>query len=276
VIGMRVGAIRVYPVKSMAGVSVERADVELAGLRHDRRWMVVDGHGENITARTHSAMLSVAARVDADGELTLDADGRPPLCVPLPRDGSTVAVTLSRVPWATAAGGEADAWVSAVLGQPARLVWLDDPARRGVGFSHGGRPGDPLSLADAGPLLLTTTASLNQLADWIAAQGDAEAQQVLPLSALRFRPSVVVDGDIEPFAEDRWQRVQIGDVEYRFAEHCDRCVLTTIDPQTLSRGKEPIRTLSRHRHWDGAVWFGVRLIPMGTGQISLGDPVTAW
>jgi uncharacterized protein YcbX len=271
---MRVGAITVYPVKSMRGSAVDRSDVELAGLRHDRRWMVVDAEGENITARTHPVMLSIAPHVDAEGSLTLDADGRPPLRLRAPTDGPQVDVTLSRVPWATGAGDEADAWISAVLGEPARLVWLDDPMRRGVGFSHGGRPGDPLSLADAGPLLLTTVASLNQLAEWIAAEDDAEARQVLPLSGVRFRPSVVVEGDVEPFAEDRWERVQIGDIEYRFAEHCDRCVMTTIDPETRVQGKEPIRTLSKYRRWEGAVWFGVRLIPMRTGQVSLGDPVT--
>ena len=40
-------------------------------------------------------------------------------------------------------------------------------------------------------------------------------------------------------------------------------------------GKEPIRTLARHRRHDGAVWFGIRLVPMSTGTIRLGDRVTA-
>jgi uncharacterized protein YcbX len=270
---MRVASIAVYPVKSMGGVSVPAADVELAGLRHDRRWMVVDADGANITARTHPVMLSISARPDADGGLRLDAPGRSSLHVAPPNGEPDVDVLLSRLTSAVGAGAEADAWVSAVLGEPVRLVWLDDPARRPVGLSHGGRPGDPLSLADAGPLLLTTTASLLQLDDWIAAAGDDSA--VLPLSMMRFRPSVVVDGDIEPFVEDRWQLVQIGDVSYRFGEHCDRCVMTTIDPVTLAGGKEPIRTLAKHRRWDGSVWFGVRLIPTNTGRLSVGDEVTA-
>jgi len=69
--------------------------------------------------------------------------------------------------------------------------------------------------------------------------------------------------------------VRIGEVPFRAVKLCDRCVLTTIDPDTLAKGKEPIRTLSRHRRWDGKVWFAVNLIPDGTGTIRVGDPVTA-
>ena len=92
----------------------------------------------------------------------------------------------------------------------------------------------------------------------------------------RFRPSIVVDGE-EPFAEDSWRRVRIGGTTYRFGEHCDRCVLTTIDPTSLETGREPIRTLARHRAWDGATWFGIRLIPElapgATAEVAVGDEV---
>jgi hypothetical protein len=51
--------------------------------------------------------------------------------------------------------------------------------------------------------------------------------------------------------------------------------MTTINVDTLRSSKEPIRTLARHRRWDGAVWFGARLIPTGEGTVRVGDPVTA-
>ncbi|MFC7583468.1 MOSC domain-containing protein [Nonomuraea antimicrobica] len=84
---------------------------------------------------------------------------------------------------------------------------------------------------------------------------------------------MVVAGAGEPFAEDGWQRVRIGEVDFRVAKGCDRCVLTTVDTTTYRKGKEPIRTLSRHRKRDGKVWFGVNLIPDGPGRIAQGDPV---
>jgi uncharacterized protein YcbX len=268
---MRVSSVTVYPVKSGRGLDLSNAAVELAGLRHDRRWMVIAMSGEPVTARTHSRMFTIAAEPADDGSIRLTAPGQPPLQIPTPPGHPDVEVQLSRLSRAVGAGQAADAWLSAVLELPVRLVWLDDPARRPVGTNHGGQPGDPLSLADAGPLLLATTASLRQLKEWIAQEPEPSDQG---MSLARFRPNVVVDGDdLEAFAEDRWQRVRIGSLEYRFGECCDRCVMTTIDPDTLSGGKEPIRTLARHRRWDGKVWFGVRLIPLQTGQISVGDPV---
>ena len=122
---------------------------------------------------------------------------------------------------------------------------------------------------------LTATASLRQLNDWIVDETALrdEPRPVSPLPMRRFRPSVVVDTEI-PFEEDRWTRLRIGTVAFRVVKRCDRCVLTTIDPDTLESGKEPIRTLARHRRSDGKVWFGVNLVPDGVGTISVGDDVT--
>ena len=95
---------------------------------------------------------------------------------------------------------------------------------------------------------------------------------------LRFRPNVVIDGDPgEPFAEDAWPFVDLGDVRFRVTAICDRCVMTTVDPVTLARGKEPIRTLAKHRKWDGKTWFGILLVPVlepgSAGVIAVGDAV---
>ena len=138
---------------------------------------------------------------------------------------------------------------------------------RRMSGAHGGLDGDTLSLADAGPLLMTSEASLARLQEWVDA-ADAPTE----LEMVRFRPNVVIDGD-EAFAEDGWPTVRIGDLELRTAEPCDRCVMTTIHPTTLATGPEPIRTLSRTRKWDGKTWFGTRLVPLGEGEIRVGDEV---
>jgi uncharacterized protein YcbX len=91
----------------------------------------------------------------------------------------------------------------------------------------------------------------------------------------RFRPSLVVDGDLEPFAEDGWGRLVVGEVELRFADRCGRCVMTTIDPETQVVGREPLASLARHRRSDGEVWFGIQMVPVRTGRITVGDRVRA-
>ena len=90
---------------------------------------------------------------------------------------------------------------------------------------------------------------------------------------MRFRPNVVIDGSTS-FAEDGWRRLRIGAATFRAVKGCDRCVMTMTDPDTARRSKEPIATLARHRHWDGATWFGMNLIPDTPGvTIHVGDEV---
>ncbi len=260
--------LRVYPVKSFAGNDVGSARVLPWGLEDDRRWGVVDPQGEPITAREVNGLLGLTADVRADGGLLL-SDGRTdPLRVDVPVDADPVAVGHSRQGEAVPAGAAADTWITARIGRDARLVWQPDPRARSVNPKHGGRPGDHLSLADAGPLLLTSEASLARLNGWIHDE---------LLDMVRFRPNVVIDGEL-PFAEDEWSSVRLGGVRFRVAARCDRCVMTTIDPATLARGKEPIRTLAKHRRSGGKTYFGVRIVPELDGEeavLSVGDAVVA-
>jgi hypothetical protein len=53
-----------------------------------------------------------------------------------------------------------------------RLVWQDDPTVREIAEDRGGIRGEHLSLADAGPLLLASEASMAQVNVWIRAEGD--------------------------------------------------------------------------------------------------------
>jgi uncharacterized protein YcbX len=261
-------------VKSLAGVEVAAAGVEPWGLRGDRRWMVVDRWGDVVTARERHSLLSLRATPDDDGGLTLHADGAPSQHVDPPSGPADVYVRLSRIDRATSAGADADAWLSSVLGAPVRLVWLDDPRRRPVSPHHGGEDGDPLTFADAGPLLLTNAASSRQLDEWVAEQAQRRGESSQPpLDMVRFRPNVVVDGELPPFDEDGWRSVRLGAITYRVAEPCDRCVMTTLDPATAQGGKEPIRTMARYRQWEGKTWFGMRLIPTSVGVLAVGDEV---
>lgn len=267
---MQVTRVRVYPVKSFAGNDVRSAVVEPWGLVGDRRWGVVDAaSGEPVTARERNAMLALHAETLADGGVLLSGGGGDPLRVDPPTSAEPIAVGHSRQGTALPAGDEADAWLGARIGAGVRLVWQPDPRVRSVNPKHGGLPGERVSLADVGPLLLTSETSLAQLDAWTDEGTPA-------LDMLRFRPSVVIDGD-EPFAEDAWSSVELGQVRFRVSGVCDRCVMTTIDPVTLARGKEPIRTLSKHRKWDGKTWFGIWLVPVldasSSDVIAVGDEV---
>jgi uncharacterized protein YcbX len=178
---------------------------------------------------------------------------------------------MSRIDDLTLADPDAGAWLSERAGRPLRIAYQHDRTARSVAVMHGGHPGDTMMLQDAGPVLMISEASVRQLREWVGPGWVEHAEAIQ-----RFRPNVVIDGDV-PFAEDDWDRIRLGDTWFRVAAACDRCVMTTIDLSTLTTTAEPIRTLARHRAWDGNTWFGVLLIPQLDGdavsQVIVGDLV---
>jgi uncharacterized protein len=270
VVTLTLTGLRRYVIKSCGGADLSTAVVEPWGLAGDRRWMVVDADGEPVTARERPRMVLVSACPAPDGGITVSAPGMAPLCIPRPATATVAVSVWGSVPMRAGCAGEAAAdWFSAVTGIPSRLVYLADPGQRHPNPRFA-RPADTVAFADAYPMLLTSQDSLAALNCMIGGGPNAAEG---PLVMERFRPSLVVTG-AAPWAEDGWRRLQVGAATFRAVKGCDRCVLTTVDPQTAARGKEPIATLARHRRWDGKTWFGMNLIPDSPGAvISIGDPV---
>ena len=249
-----------YPVKSCRREPLRSAVVERWGLAGDRRWMLVDETGTTLTARESPRLLLVVPQLTEDG-LELTAPGLPPLRVPRPDGHALVDVNVWGDPFQAApTSDEVAAWFGEVTGRPTRLVYLDDPSRRGTDPDRS-LPGDVVSFADGYPVLLASEESLAALNGWIA-DGPRAAEGPLPMR--RFRPNLVVAG-APAWAEDAWRRVRIGTTTFRAVKACDRCVLTMIDPETALKTKEPLFSLARYRKWDHKTWFAVNLIPDNPG-----------
>ena len=266
---MRATSLHVYPVKGCHRVDLVDAEVQPWGLSGDRRWMPVDAGGKVVSQREEPRLALVRPSI-VDNGLVLAAPGMPEVKVPAIA-GRQVDVDIwgYRLP-ASPAGADVDGWFAEYLGYPLRLVWLDDPTRRVVNQKYGA-PGDRVSFADGYPLLLANAASLDELNDWIAG-GDHPQEGPLPMT--RFRPNVVVEG-APAWAEDGWlgRRIRIGEVVFRAAKPSDRCVMTTQDQETGAKGREPLRTLAKHREVNQLLLFGTNLIPDGTGTLHIGDRV---
>jgi uncharacterized protein len=252
----------VYPIKSCGGISLKRADLVATGLRHDRRWMLVDGAGGFVSQRRHPRMALVSTRLTPEG-LIVSAPGMPDLEVPLEgEDGERVDVEV----WGdrqrgAAVSEEADRWFSGFLDVPRRLVRKPDDDVRPVGSVYA-REGDQTSFADAFSLLVISEASLEDL--------NGRLERPVPMN--RFRPNLVVRG-CGPYAEDGWGEARIGGAAFRVAEPCSRCAVTTVDQKTGRRSKEPLRTLATYRRSGGEIWFGRNLIHTSLGAVRIGDPV---
>ena len=72
---MRISALWRYPVKSMAGEPLARAELLPDGIAGDRGVQVLDARGKVVTARTHPRLLGHRGTLDSSGEPLVD--GRP-------------------------------------------------------------------------------------------------------------------------------------------------------------------------------------------------------
>ena len=229
--------------------------------------MLVDGKGRFISQREESRLALVSAAPDGEG-VCLSAPGRPDLRLQPPVTPSLITVSVWRdAAPAAPAGAEADAWLKAALGFPCRLVFMAEPGDARPVDPQFGAAEDRVSFADGYPLLVANAASLRDLALW--------AEMPL-LSMDRFRPNLVVEG-ADPWAEDGWREIRVGQALFAAVKPCARCVVTTIDPATAVRDAqdEPLRTLLRFRRdARGQPIFGQNLIPRGGDMVRVGDPVT--
>lgn len=262
---MHVSALAVYPIKSCTGIDVTSWPVDERGLRHDRSFMVVDRDGTFLTQREYPALALVHPEI-VDANLVVHAPGLPPVTVDLTATGAaTTEVTVWEFSGAAVdAGDEAAALFSDHLGTGVRLVAMPADLPREADPDYAG-PGHPVGFADGFPLLLTNEASLADL--------NARMPRALPMR--RFRPNIVVTG-APAYAEDDWTTIRAGAIDLDVVKACARCTITTVDPATGTRdGGEPLRTLGTYRRGERGVLFGQNAVPLTTGVISVGDPVTA-
>ncbi|MCW5669921.1 MAG: MOSC N-terminal beta barrel domain-containing protein [Hydrogenophaga sp.] len=268
----------VYPVKSCAGISLTEAELTDTGLLYDRAWMVVDSDGEFVTQRElpRMALIQTAFKM---GQLVLRAPGMLALHLALDAAEGPLKVRV----WddevqAYDMGDLAAQWFSDFLGQPLRLARFDPEVRRVCSLKWTGGREAVTQFADGFSLLVTSTASLDELNTRLGAAGHA------PVGILRFRPNVVLAG-VEAHDEDRVGALRIDTGHGASAliepvKPCGRCPIPNIDPATATSSPEVSDTLQGYRQdprLDGAITFGMNAIVLeGDGQmLRVGQPVSA-
>lgn len=260
----RVTDIFYYPIKSCRGVAASRVEVGERGVKFDRNWVVANQDGKAITQREISSMALIEAVVGEGGELVLSAPERDSIKV-LP-DGDT-ATTVDV--WGNQCGGvdqgdEVAGWLSSFLGTPCRLVRVADDNNREC----------QASLPDGSPVKLTFVDGVSFLVISRESLDDLNNRLAQPVSMNRFRPNIVISG-LGAFEEDECDQLKIGNITLFRVQRCERCVITTIDPETAQKGVEPLKTLNSYRNVDKAVVFGTYFLHSGPGEVSVDDEVIA-
>lgn len=256
----RIARLFVYPVKSCAGVELREAVVTETGLDLDRAWMVVDAEGNFVTQRELPRMALVKPQIRLT-EVVLRAPGMLALHLSIDTVEEPVRARL----WddevaAYDMGAIAAQWFTDFLGRPLRLVRFDPEQQRLSDRKWTGEDEAPNQFSDGYPVLVASTASLDQLNGKLAAKGHA------PVGIERFRPNIVIEG-VEAHDEDRMDVVEIatpeGAVRLRMVKPCGRCPIPNVDPATAQVDPVVTDTLQGYRRsavLDGKVTFAMNAI----------------
>lgn len=270
----RLASIGVHPIKSLAGLSPQQWWFGPRGPSLDRHWMLIDENGRFVSlrelpalARFHPMIVDSSSETSPTREIPenrlprirIEHDGSSFEFEPR-RDGDSRSAVLWKADRVVVDEGEPAAiWFSSRLDRPVRLVRHQpelDPWTQSEPEAEGATTG----LSDGYPVLVVTRATI--------------AAAVGPLmSEHRFRANLLIDGALAG-AEDRWQRIRIGDLELELVKPCVRCVATTVDPETGERsGTAPLSTLARTRLWKGRPVMGWNTLVRNPGSVEVGDRV---
>lgn len=275
--------IHLYPIKSCGAINLNEAKVESLGLALDRRWMLVDQQGIFLSQRAFPLMASIRLNLASESELIVRAPGMAPLVLPtaVPIKAPRLAVTV----WGTAlealdCGVFFHDWFSSYLGTDARLVCFDPEVVRQCSLRW--TDGHPVmtQFSDGFPLLITSTASLDDL----NARMQRKGAPAIPMN--RFRPNLILSG-LPAYEEDYVDTLTLGEpgreIVLRLVKPCTRCSMPGIDQHSGLRDvqwpHEPLDTLTTYRadaRVDGVTFGQNAIVITGVGNVlRLGMPVQA-
>lgn len=234
----------IMPLKSAAPVAVTEGSIYLGryGLRYDHYWMVAnEDDGVFCSQRESPKMALIGCRLlQENGSLEIQVPGAPSMLLPLiggdgPRCFVSVHGTKMIAMDQGAYAPDLAPAISDLLDKRVRVVRVAPEDERRT------KTGRDIAFQDGWQVLGASMASLDAVNGWLREEGHPG-----PVDMRRFRPQLIFDG-CEPFAEDRWREIWIGRSLFRGEEHCYRCPIPDVNPDTGGRGKGVAKVLLDHR-----------------------------
>ncbi|RKN78700.1 MOSC domain-containing protein [Ulvibacterium marinum] len=253
-----------YPVKSMRGNSLEKAFVTAYGLDKDRTVAVIDADNKIVTGREYPRLLSIESRIDNLQLKVSIASDTYSFSLPNEQDEMVEIKLFRNTVSGILLNSETSSLVSKFLDGNFRMIYMGKNFRP-ISPKHGGREGEHMAYADSAPVHLLNLETLKHLNSELSDK----------VSVRNFRPNIVIDG-YQAFEENTWDMIQINECMFRVQEKTQRCVFTTIDPDTLDKNEqlEPLATIAKTGLARGlGPAFGINLVPITEGFIAQGDIV---
>jgi uncharacterized protein len=259
---MRIDAIYISPVKSLALRRLDRAHLGPDGIPEDRRFFLIDAADKVFTQREFGALVQVRAeyhrspdRLRIEFPDGTSAEGEPATGAPVEGNfyGHPLRGELAPGPW--------DAAFSGFAGQPVRLA-------RATGTAF-----------DTLPISICSAASVGEIrrhADAGAAVDERRHDSAV-IDERRFRPNLYITG-VDAHGEDAWvgRRIRIGaDAVVRVRMRDPRCVITTHSPDTGETDINTLKIIAAYRtDQPKEVNFGVYGTVEHEGDVAVGDAIT--
>nr|XP_023024697.1 mitochondrial amidoxime-reducing component 1-like [Leptinotarsa decemlineata] len=295
----KVKKMSIFPMKSGRRMEVQQAECTKRGLMEceksdktfrlrDRAFVVYQEKTmESKTGRNHNKMVLVEVKALDESSVVFEAPGIMSLTLQVPCRSKNSEVFVKffqdEPVFMIDCGAEAAKWISNYLLQedfglrlgyndgshqrvliPKFLKELDDYNHRGISRNSAGLNSDLTAV------MMMTQASVD----------DVNRRMFSPhVPAESYRPNLLMDDpNLEPFEEDNWEWIKVGDVIMKNVSECGRCIMTTIDMETGMRrsDREPLKTMEKYRISKGPVKdpvMGIMLEVFRTGKISVGDTV---
>lgn len=249
----------IYPIKSLAGISVQSAKAEEMGFENDRRWMLIDEENQFMTQREHPNLSQFYPKIkecqieisfqESVHEFFIEEKLDEPVFLKV-WDDETLVFEVNKA---------TSQWFSEALGFTCKLVKI---LNKGDRKHNSTRLNQILnvSLADGYPYLLIGSESFNFLNEKLEEK----------ITITRFRPNIVISSQL-PHEEDSFSTFEIGNVKFKNAKPCGRCIMINNNPETGIVSKEPLKTLSTYRNTENNVLFGTNIFCLNEGVIAVGD-----
>lgn len=284
----------IYPIKSCRGIELHSAICTVMGLQsgplRDRVFMLINEEGEFVTARQEHTMLLITPSLQGNDTLIIEAPEMSPLAINLEKFKDKKQYDTKDLRHCTVWGQPVDGWdcgdeiaewFQKFLGKPNyRLVHHNERVRPKYAkerekYQALMKCGDAAAYADLTPYMLMTESSVEDVNSRI----DTKA------GMRNFRPNIVLR-NTKPYAEDNWANIKIGETaEFRHVKPCQRCLLTTYDPETAIKvSDDPLKTLRKYRKTQDPIFkqyvgesalLGIGLCVDFEGEIHTGDKVYA-
>ncbi|CAA7056729.1 unnamed protein product [Microthlaspi erraticum] len=264
-------SVTIYPIKSCAGFSVNRWPLCRTGLLHDREWMIQGLTGETLTQKKVPEMSLISTFIDLEeGLLSVESSRcKDKLHIRIKSNSynsnSDEFDSHANILETHNEETRINHWFTNAIGRQCKLLRYSSSTSKHC-LNRNKSPGlcreleSNINFANEAQFLLISEESVADLNRRLEAKNEDCNRAHENLDPYRFRPNLVISGG-EPYAEDEWKTLKIGDSHFTSLGGCNRCQMINISNVTgqVKKSNEPLTTLASYRRVKGKILFGTLL-----------------